>query len=151
LLAGTRDSLQFRVVDNSSLGSRIRHLMVDRQRRIWALGLSTGGTTMRLGCYRLTLATGIDGPLFALEKQVWNLTTLAGIEQAAFATPPSSIAHPWNAEPRISLQIKAVNRPWTPPMDPGVTPRIGVLLDPATAGNNDSPLTTTVAPTDKLR
>jgi hypothetical protein len=113
LLAGTRDSLQFRVVDNSSLGSRIRHLMVDRQRRIWALGLSTGGTTMRLGCYRLTLATGIDGPLFALEKQVWNLTTLAGIEQAAFATPPSSIAHPWNAEPRISLQIKAVNRPWT--------------------------------------
>jgi hypothetical protein len=80
-----RDSLQFRVADNSGLGARIRHLMVDRERRIWALGLSTGGTTTLLGCYRLTLATGIDGPLFALEKQVWNLTTLAGIEQAAFA------------------------------------------------------------------
>jgi hypothetical protein len=59
--------------------------MVDRQRRIWALGFSIGGTTTLLGCYRLTLATGIDGPLFALEKQVWNLTALAGIEQAAFA------------------------------------------------------------------
>jgi hypothetical protein len=80
-----RDQLALRVADNEGLGARIRHLMVDRQRRIWAFGLNTGGTTTRLGCYRLTLATGSDGPLFALEKQVWNLTTLAGIEQAAFA------------------------------------------------------------------
>jgi hypothetical protein len=80
-----RDQLALRVADNEGLGARIRHLMVDRQRRIWALGLNTGGTTTRLGRYRLTLAAGSDGPLFALDKQVWNLSTLAGIEQAAFA------------------------------------------------------------------
>jgi hypothetical protein len=100
-----RDSLQFRVADNNGLGSRIRHLMVDRQRRIWALGLSTGGTTTLLGCYRLTLATGIDGPLFALEKQVSNLTTLAGIEQAAFAFY-------YSGDESIVILSSASNRLW---------------------------------------